>query len=38
MGLKGPRFVKNMLMISAYPLAYFIWVDQIKNTWVYLHL
>ncbi len=34
MGLKGPRFVKNILLISAYPLLYFSWVQQIKNTWV----
>ena len=34
--MRSPKFIKLMLLIPIYPVLYYAWVNQIKNSWVIL--
>jgi hypothetical protein len=36
--MKGPLFMKRILVLSAYPILYYGWVQHMKNSWVSINL
>lgn len=32
--MRNPQWMKVMLLVPLYPILYYGWVNQIKNTWV----
>jgi hypothetical protein len=32
--MRSPKILKLMLILPAYPILYYAWIQQIKNTWV----
>jgi hypothetical protein len=32
--MRNPKFMKLLLLIPIYPVLYYAWVNQIKNSWV----
>ena len=36
--MRSPKIMKLMLVIPMYPILYYGWVNQVKNTWVFIAL
>lgn len=32
--MRNPKFIKGLFILPLYPILYYCWVEQMKNSWV----